>query len=116
MYSENMVERRDNESTGNQTGDVGVQHNHYAPVCMQVIGALCLVGAEATDPAPTKGGLLDGNLDEEEKGSAVLRVLESDPPAAVIRDAGTRGLGVEVQTFLDAHYVPSGVGEIWTER
>ena len=57
-----------------------------------------------------------GNLDEEEKGSAVLRVLESDPPAAVIRDAGTRGLGVEVQTFLDAHYVPSGVGEIWTER
>jgi hypothetical protein len=33
---------------------------------LAVIGALCLVGAEATDPAPTKGGLLDGNLDEEE--------------------------------------------------
>ena len=33
---------------------------------VQVIGALCLVGAEATDPEPTKGGLLDGNLDEEE--------------------------------------------------
>lgn len=57
-----------------------------------------------------------GNLDEEAKGGGVLRVLESDPPAAVIRDAGTRGLGPEVQTFLDAHYVPSGVGDIWLER
>ena len=40
-------------------------HSHWL-TGVQVIGALCLVGAEATDPEPTKGGLLDSNPDEEE--------------------------------------------------
>ena len=35
---------------------------------LAVIGALCLVGAEAADPEPTKGGLLDRevNIDEDD--------------------------------------------------
>ena len=56
------------------------------------------------------------NLDDEAKGAAVLRALESEPPAAVVRDAGTRGLAPEVQAFIDAHYAPSGVGDIWLKR
>jgi hypothetical protein len=55
-------------------------------------------------------------LDEEAKDGAVLMVLESDPPAAVIRDAGVSGLGPGVQAFIDAHYAPSGVGDIWLAR
>jgi len=56
------------------------------------------------------------SLDEEAKDGDVLRVLESDPPAAVIRDAGVSGLGPGVQAFIDAHYEPSGVGDIWLAR
>jgi len=55
-------------------------------------------------------------LDDEAKGADVLRVLEADPPAAVIRDAGTRGLGEGVQAFIDARYEPSGVGDVWLAR
>ena len=56
------------------------------------------------------------SLDEQAKDGAVLVVLESDPPAAVIRDAGVSGLGPGVQAFIDAHYAPSGVGDIWLAR
>ena len=54
---------------------------------MQVIGALCLVGAEATDPAPTKGGLLDGNLDQEEDAETadILRYEMDQKPEPLIR-------------------------------
>ena len=54
--------------------------------------------------------------DEEAKGGAVLRAIESNPPAAVVRDAGVAGLGPGVQAFIDAHYAPSGVGDIWLAR
>jgi len=33
---------------------------------LAVIGALCLVGAEATDPEPTKGGILDTGVEAED--------------------------------------------------
>ncbi|MDG1048993.1 MAG: glycosyltransferase family 39 protein [Planctomycetota bacterium] len=56
------------------------------------------------------------SLDEEAKGGAVLRAIESNPPAAVVRDAGVAGLGPGVQAFIDAHYAPSGVGDIWLAR
>lgn len=44
---------------------------------LAVIGALCLVGAEACDPEPTKGGILDtGRFDDEDEDevSDILRL------------------------------------------
>ena len=52
-------------------------------------------------------------LSDEEKGAQLLAVLTARPPAAVIRDEHTRKLGEEVQAFIDRHFVPSGVGDVW---
>ena len=41
---------------------------------LAVIGALCLVGAEACDPEPTKGGILD-RIDEDEDEDDVSDIL-----------------------------------------
>eukprot|EP00039_Didymoeca_costata_P005758 m.84356 g.84356 ORF g.84356 m.84356 type:complete len:343 (+) comp12961_c0_seq3:105-1133(+) len=43
---------------------------------LAVIGALCLVGAEALEPEPTKGGILDtGRLTEEDEDDDVSDIL-----------------------------------------
>ena len=55
-------------------------------------------------------------LDGETLGAEVLRALELRPPAAVVRDAGTRGLSAEVQAFIDERYEPAGVGDLWLAR
>jgi hypothetical protein len=52
-------------------------------------------------------------LTEEERGAQVIEALARSNPKAVIRDAGTRGLRLEVQAYLDARYRPTGVGDIW---
>lgn len=52
-------------------------------------------------------------LTEEERGPAVLRALRAHPPAAAVRDEGTRGLGGGVQAWLDEHFEPAGVGDVW---
>eukprot|EP00036_Acanthoecidae_sp_10tr_P010635 CAMPEP_0182916170 /NCGR_PEP_ID=MMETSP0105_2-20130417/779_1 /TAXON_ID=81532 ORGANISM="Acanthoeca-like sp., Strain 10tr" /NCGR_SAMPLE_ID=MMETSP0105_2 /ASSEMBLY_ACC=CAM_ASM_000205 /LENGTH=308 /DNA_ID=CAMNT_0025053099 /DNA_START=54 /DNA_END=980 /DNA_ORIENTATION=+ len=42
---------------------------------LAVIGALCLVGAEAVEPEPTKGGLLDRDVSLDEEEAEVADVL-----------------------------------------
>eukprot|EP00041_Stephanoeca_diplocostata_P025926 m.690915 g.690915 ORF g.690915 m.690915 type:complete len:331 (+) comp22852_c0_seq33:145-1137(+) len=43
---------------------------------LAVIGAMCLVAAEATDPEPTKGGILDRDVDDDDEAEVadVLRL------------------------------------------
>ncbi len=55
-------------------------------------------------------------LDDDAKGPAVLRVLEERPPRWVVRDDATRGLSREVNLYLDAHYRPIGVGDLWERQ
>ncbi len=61
------------------------------------------------------GGML-AMLDDESRGPRVLQALEDQPPGAVIRDDGTRGLSAEVQTYLDEHYEATGVGDVWLRK
>ena len=55
-------------------------------------------------------------LTEEERGPDVVQALESNPPAAAVRDEATRALGAGVQRLLDEQFEPSGVGDIWLRR
>ncbi len=55
-------------------------------------------------------------LDEEALNGDVLRALEARPPGAAIRDSATRALGPDVQHFLDAHFEPTGVGDVWLRK
>lgn len=52
-------------------------------------------------------------LSEEELGPMVLEALESTTPAAAVRDGATRQLSASVQSYLDLHYEPAGVGDLW---
>ncbi|MEM8712704.1 MAG: hypothetical protein AAGG01_17270, partial [Planctomycetota bacterium] len=49
-------------------------------------------------------------------GPRALEARQRTSPAAVIRDPATRGLGPEVQRYLDEHYEPTGIGDIWAAR
>lgn len=52
-------------------------------------------------------------LSEADRGPAVLTALRSNPPGAAVRDAATRSLSEDVQSYLDEHYEWSGVGDVW---
>ena len=55
-------------------------------------------------------------LDDAAKGPAVLRVLQERPPRWVVRDDATRGLSPEVNLYIDAHYRPIGIGDLWERQ
>jgi hypothetical protein len=55
-------------------------------------------------------------LTEAQRGEDVLAILRERPPRVVVRDAGTRALSPEVNRFIDEHYAPSGVGDLWLLR
>lgn len=49
-----------------------------------MIGALCLVGAEAVDPEPTKGGLLDRDVSAQEDDAEVKVPSTTAPVSGAI--------------------------------
>lgn len=55
-------------------------------------------------------------LSEEELGPMVLDALQRNTPAAAVRDAATGQLSESVQSYLDLHYEPAGIGGLWFRK
>lgn len=55
-------------------------------------------------------------LTPEQRNEDVVAALRATRPPLAIRDEATRSLGPDVQRYLDEHYAPTGIGDLWVRE